>query len=74
MHPQRPMLQNCTCLERPSGHPGSFGGGDLRKRLKKEHLGKVRLADAQPKLGSEDLHHLIRGPLKDRRVLYPNPP
>ncbi len=52
------MLQSCTSHERPTGHPGSFGGGDLRKRLKRKR-GKVRLADVQPKLDSEGLHHLI---------------
>lgn len=65
------MLQSCTCLERPESHPGSFGGGDLRKRLKKNYVGKVRLADVQPKLDSEGLHHLIlRSAKRPARTIY----
>ncbi|PSS46549.1 hypothetical protein C6382_22795 [Pseudomonas sp. BBP2017] len=65
------MLQSCACLVRPEGHPGSFVGGDLRKRLKKK---KERQGESAGRTRSRSWLRGIalpkRGPVKDRRVLY----
>ncbi|MNQ29594.1 hypothetical protein D3C85_429090 [compost metagenome] len=66
-----PCSKAAHAVLRLKSRPGSFVGGDLRKRMneKKNRPGRARNADVQPKLTSGNALPK-RGPVKGRRALY----
>jgi hypothetical protein len=58
------MLQSCACRVRLKSHPGSFVGGDLRKRLKEMNVKDSPRSGQAAEADFGELHHLNEARLK----------
>lgn len=58
------MLQSCACRVRLESHPGSFVGGDLRKRLKEMNVKDSPRSGQAAEADFGELRHLNEALLK----------